>query len=73
MTTAFQRREGALFRIESQVSFALRLVGSVTMKAVVREDRPNVAVEFDVRCNRLTRRCGQAFSDRHAERKQQNG
>ena len=50
---AMQRRatdyfpEQAFFRIETQLGFALVFVRSVALEAVLRQNRPDVAVELD--------------------------
>src|SRR5579871_6025552 len=45
--TAVQLAEGPLARIEPQVGFALRIVGPVALKTILRENRTNVTRKVD--------------------------
>src|SRR5262249_49586167 len=46
--------KSTFFRVQSQVHHSRGGVWSVTMKAVVRKNRPNLALEIDVACTRAS-------------------
>ncbi len=47
--------QGARFSIQSQLGLPLRGIGPMALKAVIREDRPHIAIEVDLRAAAMRR------------------
>src|SRR5262249_13150425 len=68
-TVAVTVAEGALLCVQPEVCLALRLVGTVTPKANIRQDRADIAVELDRRGGRGGGPGGRGQEEQGAERR----